>query len=101
MYRCQLTCGSKPTEFSSKLRSGLHGCMARSGGTKKQTINKCWLGLGKGGQKYKLGVQNKYVLEMYRMETKIENTVLLFYKLLRECILKILITRSFMYGDRC
>ena len=61
--------------------------MARSGGTKKQTINKCWLGLGKGGQKYKLGVQNKYVVEMYRMETKIENTVLLFSKLLRECIL--------------
>ena len=38
---------------------------------------------------------------MYRMETKVENTVLLFKKLLRDFILKVFITRNFTYGDRC
>lgn len=50
-YRYQLTCGSKPSEFSHKLRSGLHCCMARSGREKKTTITKCWSVPGKGGQK--------------------------------------------------
>ena len=46
MYRYQLICGSKPSEFSHKFRSGQ--IWERK---KKKPITKCWSGLGKGGQK--------------------------------------------------
>ena len=56
MYRCQLTCGSKLSEFSSKLRMAYTVAWPDLGEQKNKLLISVGWAWGKGIKRYKLGV---------------------------------------------